>query len=598
MIACALALTALGGLPGTINRHAHTTETLDPNQAKTLIQLAQEEQNPYTCPTEKAKTAQATWKVAGTNLGGWLVLEPWITPSLFYQFLSSDRTWGTQALNHTGMDSKTFCAALGPEEGNKQLRRHWAAWVREKDIEDLATAGINLLRIPVGDWMYVPYEPYIGCYDGAVDELDRVLGLCEKYGIRALIDVHAHKKSQNGFDNSGETMRVKWTQVSSQGPEAITTFEHWPVRAADWLGPFDETKASYGDSPLPTDMLTFNHSLRVVENLVMRHKDSPAVWGMEPVNEPWQFIPIDWVKKFYWEGYWLVRRYAPNWTYVIHDSFRGYPAAWWDFMKGCPNKAMDTHIYQAWNRPGIAKTFMDNACNFAGGIQVMEELVDFPMIVGEWSLATDNCAMWLNGFNDNLPGFPKVTCAMVPCPEPYMGSDQPGCPPDKEEPLQGPYGTGVSGPMFGRCPVGMRWGTQEDSTMTTLAHKTMNAFNKGHGWLFWNFRTELEPRWDFLKAWRLGWFPRNVSDVESPGLGKACDENAPMMEPTTIEETSVGRKNFVSQAGWRISKSIYYFAATLSCGLLAGMMLGHFLHRLTEYKKLQSECQDYKAFLP
>jgi len=27
-----------------------------------------------------------------------------------------------------------------------------------------------------------------------------------------------------------------------------------------------------------------------------------------------------------------------------------------------------------------------------------------PVIVGEWSLATDNCAMWLNGFNDNLSG--------------------------------------------------------------------------------------------------------------------------------------------------------------------------------------------------
>ena len=33
----------------------------------------------------------------------------------------------------------------------------------------------------------------------------------------------------------------------------------------------------------------------------------------------------------------------------MHDSFRGYPAAWWDFMKGCPNKGMDSHIYQAWN---------------------------------------------------------------------------------------------------------------------------------------------------------------------------------------------------------------------------------------------------------
>jgi hypothetical protein len=28
-----------------------------------------------------------------------------------------------------------------------------------------------------------------------------------------------------------------------------------------------------------------------------------------------------------------------------------------------------------------------------------------PAIVGEWSLATDSCAMWLNEFNDNLSGY-------------------------------------------------------------------------------------------------------------------------------------------------------------------------------------------------
>jgi glucan 1,3-beta-glucosidase len=25
--------------------------------------------------------------ITGVNLGGWMVLEPWITPSLFYRFL-------------------------------------------------------------------------------------------------------------------------------------------------------------------------------------------------------------------------------------------------------------------------------------------------------------------------------------------------------------------------------------------------------------------------------------------------------------------------------------------------------------------------------
>merc|ERR1711965_943581 len=106
-------------------------------------------------------------------------------------------------------------------------------------------------------------------------------------------------------------------------------------------------------------------------------------------------------------------------------------------MKGGPMKALDTHIYQAWNRPGVIQTDFNNACNFKGGVRVMEDLVDMPIIVGEWSLATDNCAMWLNGFNDNLPGYPKLPCKYVPCADPYMGPDQPGAPPSPAKCMQG-----------------------------------------------------------------------------------------------------------------------------------------------------------------
>ena len=67
-----------------------------------------------------------------------------------------------------------------------------------------------------------------------------------------------------------------------------------------------------------------------------------------------------------------------------------------------------------------------------------------PVIVGEWSLATDNCAMWLNGFNDNLPGFPRLPCKYIPCSEPYMGQGvQPGAPPDPTKPYQAAAIAGV-----------------------------------------------------------------------------------------------------------------------------------------------------------
>lgn len=61
--------------------------------------------------------------------------------------------------------------------------------------------------------------------------------------------------------------------------------------------------------------------------------------------------------------------------------------------------------------------------------------------------------MWLNGFNDNLDGYPKVECAMVPCPDPYMGLSQPGAPPDASLGKQGPFGTGSSTPEYGLCPI-------------------------------------------------------------------------------------------------------------------------------------------------
>jgi glucan 1,3-beta-glucosidase len=71
----------------------------------------------WTCSNNDPHTTPFDTQVRGTNIGGWLVLEPWITPSLFYQFL------GATTPESTAMDTWTFCTALGAEEGNKQLRR-------------------------------------------------------------------------------------------------------------------------------------------------------------------------------------------------------------------------------------------------------------------------------------------------------------------------------------------------------------------------------------------------------------------------------------------------------------------------------------------
>lgn len=88
-----------------------------------------------------------------------------------------------------------------------------------------------MVRLPIGDWSLEPYGPYVGCMDGTKEKIDWMFDICAKYGIKILLDVHAVKDSQNGFDNSGMTSTVIWTDSSH--------YSHWPQSAANWMGPWN-----------------------------------------------------------------------------------------------------------------------------------------------------------------------------------------------------------------------------------------------------------------------------------------------------------------------------------------------------------------------
>ena len=68
--------------------------------------------------------------------------------------------------------------------------------------------------------------------------------------------------------------------------------------------------------------------------MVDKYSGHPAVLGIEPVNEPWQYTPEKELKDFYWEGYLIVKRKAPYWKYIMHDSFRFKTEIWGGFMDG------------------------------------------------------------------------------------------------------------------------------------------------------------------------------------------------------------------------------------------------------------------------
>jgi len=138
------------------------------------------------------------------------------------------------------------------------------------------------------------------------------------------------KGSQNGFDNSGQMKGFQWTTKLNTEPAGIVAFEHWPIRTAEWMGKFDLETIDYPE----INHDNIKHSLEVIEKIVTTYAGHPAVLGLEPINEPWEYTPIKELKQFYWDGYLIMKKHAPYWRYIMHDSFRFTTDIWGGFMAG------------------------------------------------------------------------------------------------------------------------------------------------------------------------------------------------------------------------------------------------------------------------
>ena len=190
-----------------LNKGPHETRILSPTHRK------RENTDEINIALQNARE-----KFYGVNLGGWLVTEPYITPSLYDYanslLRSSNDNWGKEIV-----DEMHFADYLGYDTAYSILRQHVETWYTESDIEKIALLGLNLVRVPIGYWAWkdidrdMSQSTYlngkISYFDtfinaGQLEKLRELLGWCQKYGVKAMIDLHGVPGSQNGFDNSGE----------------------------------------------------------------------------------------------------------------------------------------------------------------------------------------------------------------------------------------------------------------------------------------------------------------------------------------------------------------------------------------------------------
>ncbi|KAJ3838851.1 glycoside hydrolase family 5 protein [Lentinula raphanica] len=306
-------------------------------------------------------------KVRGVNLGGWLVLEPWITPSIF------DNTGNPNIVDeYTFGQMQDHATALGV------LQNHWNTWITESDFEAIAAAGLNHVRLPIGFWAFDVSggEPYI---QGQLPYLQNAITWAGNHGLKLIIDLHGAPGSQNGFDNSGQRL----------------SFPTWQE---------NENNVQRTDAIIMT-----------IANMV---KDNTNVVPIiAPLNEPAGYDGtqmLDVVTQYWYDSYGNIRfpfgsSQESNTVVLLHDAFQ--PLSFWSGFQTPPQwqgVAMDTHIYQMFSQDLVSQTdaqHIQTACNYQN-----ELAFDLWLIVGEWTPAQTDCAKYLNGrgngarYDGSLPG--------------------------------------------------------------------------------------------------------------------------------------------------------------------------------------------------
>ncbi|TFK47802.1 glycoside hydrolase family 5 protein [Heliocybe sulcata] len=390
--------------------------------------------------------------VRGVNIGGWLVLEPYITPSFF------------NATNNTDVvDEYTLGQLIDRDVALQMLQNHWDTWITEQDFADIASAGLNHVRIPVGYWS-VPItsadtnyttsvDPYI---PGAWPYLLKALNWAKAHGIHVILDLHGAPGSQNGFDNSGQR----------------TSNPVWGLNTAN--------------QSRTLDIITF-----------MTKEVGGMVDVIELLNEPAGFNGNNWASaiRTYWQnGYQAVRDTAgDNIKVMIEDGFLGITD--WENFLTAPNAQgviMDTHQYQVFNNDQLGYSqdeHISSTCALKDGYSSYVDN-NIWMVMGEWTTAMTDCATWLNGRN--------------------VGAR-----------WDGSMNTGQT---FGSCDGysgdSSTWSSDYKTFMRRFWEAQVDVSEAASGWIFWCWKTESADDWSYQKGVEGGWIPKDPSDRIYPSI---CD---------------------------------------------------------------------------
>lgn len=276
-----------------------------------------------------AQSSRSTSPRVGVNIGGWLVLERWMTPTLFA---------GT-----TAEDEYQF---MQTEGAVVKLREHQRTFIQEEDWQWLHDNAVDMVRLPIGYWALDGDGPYRSC----VGKIDWAMRMGRKYNIDILLCLHGAPGSQNGADHSGKKGDAAW----------------------------------FGDTAYQ------QQTIACLEQLTTRYRDQPALWGIQLLNEPRIHVWQPTLRRFYQDAYAAIKRCAkPGLVTVFSDAFT--PRLMSGALRGSKQYPvmMDHHWYHFFMpkrlQPHVSFTVYYRWLVTIKAAMLARQSHDQPLIIGEWN---------------------------------------------------------------------------------------------------------------------------------------------------------------------------------------------------------------------
>ena len=199
------------------------------------------------------------------------------------------------------------------EQMHERLLRHHREFITRQDIDRIKQAGFDMVRVPVGYWLWEKTEGHI--YDP--DVVGTLLDWCEDARLGVILSLHGAPGSQNGWDHSGRSGNMQWAEADN-----------------------------------------IAKSLEVIAGIGDRYGKHTALIGIGVLNEPHSDIELDTLMDFYAKAAEIIRRHAaPSVRIIVSDSFRPTEVAKKMHDYGLEDCVLDVHLYQTFTAADQQLTF-------------------------------------------------------------------------------------------------------------------------------------------------------------------------------------------------------------------------------------------------